>query len=178
MRLRQRLPYIVVLAVAAAAEIATGVIRLAAGQGWFFVGAPLALGVPLGAAALLLYLHKPSPFVPFWARPFEVLKTHRGVVVRCTGCDDLVVVGSSAPLPVPRILNYAHGHHDSAACRDRQRAAAARRLAFGETSSGPLPSAPLSAAADILAEAARLRKPVDTSELRRAEGGDGGQARG
>lgn len=168
MRLRQRLPYVAVLAAAAAAEIATGVIRLVAGQGWFFVGAPLALGVPLGAAAILLYLHKPSPFVPFWARPFEVLKTHRGVVVRCTGCDDLIVVGSSAPLPVPRILTYAHGHHDSALCRDRQRASAAARRLSSASQAAP------AAAADFPAEAARRAAPLDTSELRRSEGGDGG----
>lgn len=127
MRLRQRLPYIVVMAAAAAAEIATAVLTMVldADRPWWSAASSVLLGVVLGSGAILLYVEKPNPFVPFWARPFEILKTARGVIVRCTDCDDVVVVGSAAPLPVPRVLTYIHTHHDSDNCRERQRDRAA-----------------------------------------------------
>jgi len=126
---RQLFPAVTLLGFAAAAEAATAGVRLwKGGDPVWSAAAPLVMAAVLAAAAVVIATRRPPPTVPSWSRSFEVLRTATGVVTRCTDCDDLVIVGTAAPLPVWRILNYIHGHHLSELCirRQRDRAAADR----------------------------------------------------
>lgn len=139
MTLRQRLPYIIILAGTALTQVASGVLRLIDGEPLWTATGLFALAVPLAVAAIALALARPPLAVPVWSRIFELLRTGRGVVVRCIECDDLVIVGSAAPLMMSRVLTYMHAHYGSELCRDRQRERAALlRLsaAAGEETTG------------------------------------------
>lgn len=122
MTFRRRLPYIVILAITALTEVATGVVRLWGGEPWWTAAPPLALSLPLALAAVALGVARTPLTVPVWSRIFEILRTGRGAVIRCIECDEIVIASvSGVPLLMTRVLTYMHAHYGSDTCLDRQR---------------------------------------------------------